>query len=650
MSNAACPRNTPDNFEFDVFLSHNSADKRVVRRLAELLKQAGFTVWLDEWNIAYGDLIPVKVQDGIERSRVLMLCISSKALESGWVTLEHATAIHRDPANRQRRFIPIQIDDCTIPDALRVYRYVDYRAEDSAALEEVITALNGPDAEITLPPSRPKYSIDVLLAMLAALAGIAVVLIGWFGLVPQFGFREALCKWQVGLPALATGLPLLAYLATSVDQLGRFTLIRTIRRLMSVLDSRRATFWVRIGCLFVALAGGSYFVWLARLPKTQGFLNLIDGDLTSSEIKRGEIMGGHPATRIVWLAAQAELEMKRRDSSSNDLTEIVALQRELPEFDQPFMPIWRRYLARLSLGRVAYCRTDPNSMERHLRAASGIGERFGEGYRAAPIIILAQGLFALSQNAKKKEDSDSLLSRAKSVALSETSVPTQRLLGAIYYDSGEFGDAYSTWEALLSRTDMDEARGMEVPDAIERKRLWNNMALARLKQHRPNDALATTVKGLEEPWNPSIDEHRTQHVRLLATKTLCLLGLGRPKDALEVFEERSGTSVQIKEEGLSSGSALLKAQIYSALWRVRPVNPDEKEMLARNVLRYLVIAQDPDLDPDSFSDRTEGAFEHLVQEVSSRWKWQGIEFDAEGCLQAIRSLLLENDSPDAAGN
>ena len=39
----------PDDFEYDIFLRHNHADKPRVRRRAERLKAAGVRVWLDEW-------------------------------------------------------------------------------------------------------------------------------------------------------------------------------------------------------------------------------------------------------------------------------------------------------------------------------------------------------------------------------------------------------------------------------------------------------------------------------------------------------------------------------------------------------------------------------------------------------------------------
>ena len=130
--------NGDSKFQYDVFLSHNAKDKPRVRRLAERLKQAGLRVWFDEWNVRSGDIIALKVDEGLEHSRVLMLCSSPNALASGWVALERSTAIHRDPSNEGRRFIPLLLADCELPDTLRRYKYVDFREEAEAALTEVL--------------------------------------------------------------------------------------------------------------------------------------------------------------------------------------------------------------------------------------------------------------------------------------------------------------------------------------------------------------------------------------------------------------------------------------------------------------------------------------------------------------------------------
>jgi len=94
-------------FPFDVFLSHSSKDKAVVRALAERLRGDGVKVWFDEWEIRPGDSIFSKVEEGLEQSRILVLCMSANAFGSDWAVLESQTFRFRDPLNRERRFVPL---------------------------------------------------------------------------------------------------------------------------------------------------------------------------------------------------------------------------------------------------------------------------------------------------------------------------------------------------------------------------------------------------------------------------------------------------------------------------------------------------------------------------------------------------------------
>ncbi len=103
-------------FAYDVFLSHNAKDKPRVRRLEERLKQAGLRLWFDERIAATWDIIALKVDEAVEQSRELLLCIFPHALASGWVALERSTAIHRDPSDEGCRFIPLLLADCGLPD------------------------------------------------------------------------------------------------------------------------------------------------------------------------------------------------------------------------------------------------------------------------------------------------------------------------------------------------------------------------------------------------------------------------------------------------------------------------------------------------------------------------------------------------------
>ena len=86
-------------FQYDVLLSYNQADKPRVRQLAERLRAAGLRVWFDEWVIQPGDDIYLAIERGLEAARTLVLCLSPAALGSDWLWLERNTVPFRDPAS-----------------------------------------------------------------------------------------------------------------------------------------------------------------------------------------------------------------------------------------------------------------------------------------------------------------------------------------------------------------------------------------------------------------------------------------------------------------------------------------------------------------------------------------------------------------------
>ena len=114
------------DFEFDVFLSHSANDKAIVRRIAAQMRTDGVRVWFDEWEIKPGDNIMAKVEAGLERSRVLVLCMSVNAFGSDWAQLEAGTFRFRDPLNKERRFIPLRLDSTPIKGSLAQFLYINW--------------------------------------------------------------------------------------------------------------------------------------------------------------------------------------------------------------------------------------------------------------------------------------------------------------------------------------------------------------------------------------------------------------------------------------------------------------------------------------------------------------------------------------------
>ena len=86
-------------------------------------------VWFDEWVIKPGDNIPATIEDGLEHSRVLVLCMSAHAFGSDWAQLEAGTFRFRDPLNKERRFIPLRLDNAPIKGSLGQFLFVKWQIE-----------------------------------------------------------------------------------------------------------------------------------------------------------------------------------------------------------------------------------------------------------------------------------------------------------------------------------------------------------------------------------------------------------------------------------------------------------------------------------------------------------------------------------------
>src|ERR1051325_1886450 len=151
-----------DNFSYDVFLSHSSKDKSLVRSIAERLRTDDVRVWFDEWEIHPGDSIPAKIEEGLEHSRVLLLCMSINAFSSDWAQLESGIFRFRDPLNKDRRFVPLRLDETPIKGYLTQFLYIPWLPEDREReypklLEACRTPKKNAQADI---PALPTFATD----------------------------------------------------------------------------------------------------------------------------------------------------------------------------------------------------------------------------------------------------------------------------------------------------------------------------------------------------------------------------------------------------------------------------------------------------------------------------------------------------------
>jgi len=90
----------PDEFTCDVFLSHSAKNKAVVRPLAERLRADG---------------VQAKAEFRIQKAELLhssfSMLPSLGAFGSDWAQWESGIFRFRDELNKERRFIPLRLDD-----------------------------------------------------------------------------------------------------------------------------------------------------------------------------------------------------------------------------------------------------------------------------------------------------------------------------------------------------------------------------------------------------------------------------------------------------------------------------------------------------------------------------------------------------------
>jgi tetratricopeptide (TPR) repeat protein len=122
----ADPRLLPAGEErFDVFLSHNHASSERVEAIARRLRdEHGLKVWLDKWYLKSGP-IQLQCEKGIEKSRIVVIACTRKALESKWVEAERQMAYTRDP--RGHNIIPILLEEVQLPAGLQALMSYDFR-------------------------------------------------------------------------------------------------------------------------------------------------------------------------------------------------------------------------------------------------------------------------------------------------------------------------------------------------------------------------------------------------------------------------------------------------------------------------------------------------------------------------------------------
>lgn len=126
-----------------VFISHSSKDKElIVGPLNAYLQAEGIGTWLDSYEIDYGDNIYLKVNEGIENSKVGIFILTNNFFDSasGWPITEFST-FFMDLMKNNKKVLMVNagVDQDKIHAMMKAYKYLNW--DDGEGLPELANAI-----------------------------------------------------------------------------------------------------------------------------------------------------------------------------------------------------------------------------------------------------------------------------------------------------------------------------------------------------------------------------------------------------------------------------------------------------------------------------------------------------------------------------
>lgn len=97
----------PEEIGYDAFISHATEDKDdFVRPLADILKEYGFRIWYDEFELEVGDSLRESIDKGLVSSRYGIVVLSPKFLDKSWTKYELNSLVAKE-VEGQKVILPI---------------------------------------------------------------------------------------------------------------------------------------------------------------------------------------------------------------------------------------------------------------------------------------------------------------------------------------------------------------------------------------------------------------------------------------------------------------------------------------------------------------------------------------------------------------
>lgn len=157
----------------NIFISYAKDDEDTALSIYHLLKDKGFSPWIDIVDLLPGQIWEKEIEEAIRNSSIFIACISTKSiLKRGYVQTElnYALKILDTIPEGNVFIIPVRIEKCEVPKKLLHLQYVDFFFEEGR--EKLIKAISKYLPQKSESTRRFRSNIDDLRAIRELLKAI----------------------------------------------------------------------------------------------------------------------------------------------------------------------------------------------------------------------------------------------------------------------------------------------------------------------------------------------------------------------------------------------------------------------------------------------------------------------------------------------
>lgn len=155
--------------EYDIFFSHNNADKLAVEKLAQRLVKEGIQPWLDTWNLIPGEPWQEEIEEALDACKTVVVFLGPAGINP-WENEEMRSALEVRVYDKSRRVIPVFLPgapdprDRPLPRFLRRLTWVDFRGglDDEVAFQRLVAGIRGM-APGNVPGITPTAPVETTL-------------------------------------------------------------------------------------------------------------------------------------------------------------------------------------------------------------------------------------------------------------------------------------------------------------------------------------------------------------------------------------------------------------------------------------------------------------------------------------------------------